>query len=237
MRLDKFLNDQGIASRSELKAMIKNGRVLVDNEPCKDPARHIDPEKQVVSVDQAAVPYRKEVYLMLNKPAGVITATEDKRQQTVLNLLPEPWCNMDIFPVGRLDKDTEGLLILTSNGILAHNLLSPKKHVVKLYEAELNQYPGDSAIEAFKIGVVLDDGYEALPAVLRFVSKVKPVVAQVEVFEGKFHQVKRMFKAVGVMVVRLKRLKMGEVSLDETLKPGEFRELTPAEIQSLGGAL
>lgn len=172
---------------------------------------------------------------MLNKPKGVITATEDKTLETVLDLLPESIRRREVFPVGRLDRDTEGLLLITNNGIFAHNLLSPKKLVKKLYEAELDAFPGEQSISIFEEGVMLGDGYKALPATLEYLSRISPVVARIEIYEGKFHQVKRMFKAVGATVVNLKRLRMGEVWLDEALKPGEYRRLTTEEISLLGG--
>lgn len=235
MRLDKFLKDQGLASRSEVKEWIKKGRVRVNDRVERDPGAHVDTDRDQVFLDGNAVCYREFVYYMLNKPKGVITATEDMKQETVLDLLPEELQRRELFPVGRLDKDTEGLLLLTNDGIFAHELLSPKKHVTKLYEAELDVFPGDRAIAAFKQGVVLDDGYQALPADLEFVSLSPRVIARVEVVEGKFHQIKRMFKAVGATVTALKRLRMGTVWLDDTLKPGEFRELTKEEILALGG--
>jgi len=234
MRLDKFLKDIGIASRSELKDIIRSGRVTINGTVCKDAGQHIETEADVIAIDGQPVQYQAYVYLMMNKPKGVITATEDNKIETVIDLLPEKYRRMGVFPVGRLDRDTEGLLLITNNGNLAHNLLSPKKHVVKLYEAVLDRYPGETAIEAFNKGVVISDDFVAMPAVLRFISTEDPVVAQVEVFEGKFHQVKRMFKAVGATVVSLKRLRMGEVALDASLKPGEFRELTEAERKVLG---
>jgi 16S rRNA pseudouridine516 synthase len=234
MRLDKFLKDIGIASRSELKDIIRSGRVTLNGAVCRDAGQHIAAEADVIAIDGQPVQYQAYVYLMMNKPKGVITATEDNRIETVIDLLPEKYRRMGVFPVGRLDRDTEGLLLITNNGNLAHNLLSPKKHVVKLYEAVLDRYPGEEAIEAFKKGVVISDDFIAMPAVLRYLSTEDPVVAQVEVFEGKFHQVKRMFKAVGATVVALKRLRMGEVALDASLKPGEFRELTETERKALG---
>lgn len=235
MRLDKFLKDQGIASRSELKDIIKKGMVQVNQETVKDPGAHIDTEKDIVMLGDEPVVYREFVYYMLNKPKGVITATEDRKMETVLDLLPERIRRRDVFPVGRLDRDTEGLLIITNDGDFAHNLLSPKKHIKKLYEAVLDVYPGKGAIKAFEDGVVLDDGYKAMPAVLEFLPTHGEVIARVEVYEGKFHQVKRMFKAVGANVLALKRLRMGEVWLDESLKPGEYRELTREETLVLGG--
>ncbi len=235
IRLDKFLKDQGLASRSELKTLIRKGLVQVNGETEKDPGSHVDAEQDRISINGKPVKYEEFVYYMLNKPKGVITATEDKTLQTVLDLLPESIRRREVFPVGRLDRDTEGLLLITNNGIFAHDLLSPKKHVKKLYEAELDYFPGEQSVEVFREGVLLGDGYKALPATLEYLSSTTPVVARIEIYEGKFHQVKRMFKAVGATVVSLKRLRMGAVWLDETLKPGEYRKLTAEEISLLGG--
>lgn len=235
VRLDKFLKDQGLASRSELKELIRKGSVRVNEKVVTDPGTHVVPEEDRISINGKAIMYQQFVYYMLNKPKGVITATEDRTMETVLDLLPENIRRREVFPVGRLDRDTEGLLLITNNGVFAHDLISPKKHVMKLYEAELDCFPGDRAIKAFENGVVLGDGYKALPAVLRFISITEPVQAQVEIYEGKFHQVKRMFKAVGAAVIALKRLRVGEIWLDESLKPGQFRELTREEVMLLGG--
>lgn len=235
VRLDKFLKDQGLASRSDIKESIRKGLVRINDRVEKDPGTHVDTGKDQIFFNGKPVLYREFVYYMLNKPKGVITATEDQKQETVLDLLPESIRRREVFPVGRLDKDTEGLLLITNDGTFAHDLLSPKKHVTKLYEAELDIFPGDRAIREFERGVVLGDGYQALPAALEFLSLTPRVIARIEIFEGKFHQVKRMFKAVGATVVALKRLRMGPVWLDERLKPGEFRELTVEEIAILGG--
>jgi len=234
-RLDKFLRDQGIATRSELKEYIRKGLVRVNDDTVKDPGTHIDSDSDKVYVNGELINYKKFVYYMLNKPRGVITATEDNKENTVLDLFPEDIRRRNVFPAGRLDKDTEGLLIITNDGIFAHNLMSPKKHVKKLYEAVLDCFPGDRAIDVFADGVVLDDGYKSLPAKLEFLQKQGKVIARVEIFEGKFHQVKRMFKAVGANVLFLKRLRIGGLWLDETLKPGEYRELSQQELDLLGG--
>ncbi len=235
MRLDKFLKDQGLASRSELKELIRKGLVQVNDKIEKDPGTHVVTETDSISINGKPVKYEEFVYYMLNKPKGVITATEDKTLPTVLDILSEDIRRREVFPVGRLDRDTEGLLLITNNGIFAHDLLSPKKHVKKLYEAGLDCFPGEQAVRIFEEGVLLGDGYQALPADLSFLSKTEPVVARVEIYEGKFHQVKRMFKAVGATVVSLKRLRMGAVWLDEALEPGEYRKLTAEEIALLGG--
>ncbi|NLX64669.1 MAG: 16S rRNA pseudouridine(516) synthase [Clostridiaceae bacterium] len=232
LRLDKFLKDQGIAVRSEAKSLIKKGLVSVNDIIVKDPGIHVNTEEDIIKVRGVQIDYRQFVYYMLNKPKGVITATQDKKLKTVLDLFPEEIRRRGVFPVGRLDKDTEGLLLITNDGAFAHNLLSPKKGVKKLYEAVLDSYPGEEAIKKFEEGIYIGDNYTALPAKLEYISK-DPVRALVEIYEGKFHQVKRMFKAVGAAVVELKRLRMGDVWLDESLKPGEFRELTNEELLKL----
>ena len=234
MRLDKYLKDQGLGVRSELKEKIKKGRVKVNGVVCKDPGFAICEGEDEIHLDGTPISYKKYFYYMLNKPKGVITATEDRKLPTVLDLLSEQVQRQEVFPVGRLDRDTEGLLLLTNNGQFAHNLLAPKKHIPKLYEAHLDSYPGEGAIGVFKEGVVLEDGYKSLPANLSFIS-CDPAVARVEIYEGKFHQVKRMFKAVGATVIGLKRLSMGQVPLDPELSPGAFRELTEEEVSLLGG--
>lgn len=229
LRLDKYLKDQGVASRSEVRELIRKGFVSVNNAVVKDPGTHVKTEEDIISLKGVQIDYREFVYYMLNKPKGVITATEDKSLKTVLDLFPDEIRRRGVFPVGRLDKDTEGLLLITNNGIFAHNLLSPKKGVKKLYEALLDSFPGEDAIEKFEKGVYIGDNYTALPAKLQYIS-TNPVKALVEIHEGKFHQVKRMFRAVGASVIELKRLRIGDIWLDESLKPGEFRELTPEEI-------
>ncbi|MGI6050732.1 MAG: pseudouridine synthase [Acetivibrionales bacterium] len=231
LRLDKYLRDQGIATRSEIKDIIKKGRVKVNNAQVKNPGTHVNTELDIVEIDGEQIAYRKFVYYMLNKPKGLITATEDESLETVLDLFPTDIKLRNVFPVGRLDRNTEGLLIITNDGVFAHNLLSPKKKVKKLYEAVLDNFPGDEAIKAFEKGVDIGEGYVTLPATLDYISTNNPVIARVEIYEGKFHQVKRMFKAVGATVLELKRLRMGNLWLDERLAPGEFRELRDDEIE------
>lgn len=233
LRLDKYLRDQGMATRSEIRNMIRKGRVKVNHVLVKDPATHVNTELDGVEVDGQKIEYQKFVYYMLNKPKGLITATEDDSLETVLDLFPIEIRRRGVFPVGRLDRNTEGLLIITNDGVFAHNLLSPKKKVNKLYEAVLDIYPGQGSIEEFKTGVDIGEGNVTLPALLEFISTKNTVIAQVGIYEGKFHQVKRMFSAVGATVLELKRLKMGNLCLDESLVPGEFRELKDEEIELL----
>jgi 16S rRNA pseudouridine516 synthase len=238
MRLDKFLTRVGAATRSEAKKLAKEGRILVNGRPVRDTAMKIEPGRDEVAVDGVVLEYREHVYLMMNKPAGVITATVDARQTTVLDLLDDRMRAWRPFPVGRLDKDTEGLLLLTTDGALAHGLLSPRRHVPKTYIALVEGRVSEADIRAFAAGVRLEDGYVTMPAELSILAAgetAEGAFSEVEltIMEGKFHQVKRMFLAVGKRVVRLKRIRMGPLVLDPVLAPGDWRELTPGETRAL----
>ncbi|MBR5614112.1 MAG: rRNA pseudouridine synthase [Clostridia bacterium] len=233
MRLDRFLAETGFGTRTEVKKLIKLGKVLVNGETAKKAELHIDPQTADVKVDGNAAVYRKFIYLMLNKPCGYVSATWDKKLPTVIDLLPEQYRHFEPFPVGRLDIDTEGLLLLTNDGELSHRLLSPKHHVPKTYIAEVERCVTNSDIAAFKQGVTLDDGYKTLSAELKGISDKAPFWAEITISEGKFHQVKRMFEAVGSRVLYLKRVKMKNLVLDENLDLGEIRELTEQEISHL----
>ena len=235
LRIDKLLANMGYGTRKEVKKLLKAGVVKVDGMTVKDAKTHVDPKKQIVTVWGEEVEYKPFIYLMMNKPKGVISATEDAVEETVVDLLEEEDRLFDPFPVGRLDKDTEGLLLLTNDGQLAHQLLSPKKHVPKTYEAIIDGEVTEEDVAAFRRGVVLDDGYETKPAELVIIRSGLRSDVQVTITEGKFHQIKRMFQAVGKRVVYLKRIQMGPISLDETLEPGEYRELTDEEIALLKG--
>ncbi|KPB05340.1 pseudouridine synthase [Bacillus sp. CHD6a] len=233
MRLDKMLANSGFGTRKEVKKLLKTGVVKVDGNVVKDAKVHVDPEVQEVTVHDDIVEYREFIYLMMHKPPGLLSATEDYRQETVVDILQEEDKMFEPFPVGRLDKDTEGLLILTNDGQLAHQLLSPKKHVPKTYFAKIDGEVTVEDIEAFKQGVTLDDGYETLPAELKILEAGSESQIEITIVEGKFHQVKRMFQAVGKTVIYLKRLSMGELKLDEDLELGEYRELTDEELELL----
>lgn len=233
MRLDKMLANSGFGTRKEVKKLLKTGVVKVDGNVVKDAKVHVDPEVQEVTVHDDIVEYREFIYLMMHKPPGLLSATEDYRQETVVDILQEEDKMFEPFPVGRLDKDTEGLLILTNDGQLAHQLLSPKKHVPKTYYAKIDGEVTVEDIEAFKQGVTLDDGYETLPAELKILDAGSESQIEITIVEGKFHQVKRMFQAVGKTVIYLKRLSMGELKLDEDLELGEYRELTDEELELL----
>ena len=233
MRLDKLLSNMGYGSRKEVKQLLKQKAVTVDGTPVKDAAMHVDPEKQDISVYDERVIYTEFIYLMMNKPPGVISATEDAREATVIDLLEPIHQHFEPFPVGRLDKDTEGLLLLTNDGTLTHNLLSPKKHVPKVYYAEIDGVVTEADAEAFARGVTLDDGYVTKPGELVILKSAEQSEIELTIQEGKFHQVKRMFEAVGKRVTYLKRLSMGSLQLDESLELGEYRELTSEELADL----
>ena len=231
MRLDKFLADAGIGTRTEVKSLIKKGKVLVNGEIIKKPEMKIDEKKDEIICEGENLSYQEHYYYMLNKPAGVVSATEDNRCETVLDILDAP-VKKNLFPVGRLDKDTEGLLLITDDGELAHQLLSPRKHIGKVYYAKIDGCVTKEDVQRFKEGLSLGD-FEALPAELTILKQGVTSEIELLIYEGKFHQVKRMFEAVGKKVTYLKRLSVGSLKLDETLLPGESRLLTEEEINAL----
>lgn len=246
MRLDKYLAEMGEGTRQEVKAFIRKGRVMVGGVPVKKPEAKVEEGKDQVTLDGREIPYQKYLYYMLNKPAGVITATTDSRDRTVLDLLGEDR-RKDLFPVGRLDKDTEGLLLITNDGPLAHRLLSPRKHVDKCYYAKVRGEVTGEDVEQFAQGLFLaglgeEKEEKTMPARLKIL-KTAPAGGEEDpgfvseilltIQEGKFHQVKRMFQAVGKEVLYLKRLSMGSLKLDPELAPGQYRELTKEERERL----
>jgi 16S rRNA pseudouridine516 synthase len=233
MRIDKMLANLGYGSRKEVKGLLKKGAVKINGEIVKDAKEHIDPNQNVVTINGQEVVYKEFIYLMMNKPGGVISATEDNRDETVIDLLEMEDQVYEPFPVGRLDKDTEGLLLITNDGQLSHRLLSPKKHVPKTYFAVIEGEVTKEDILAFRNGVILDDGYETKPGELVILKSGLMSDIELTITEGKFHQVKRMFQAVGKRVVYLKRISMGSLKLDETLELGEYRELTDEELEEL----
>ncbi|MBQ2238354.1 MAG: rRNA pseudouridine synthase [Lachnospiraceae bacterium] len=232
MRLDKFLCELGIGTRSEVKNKIKNGLVQVEGVNKVTPEYKLDIEKDKVYYNGSLLQYAEFEYYMLNKPAGCVSATSDNLHKTVLELI-DTKVRKDLFPVGRLDIDTEGLLLITNDGALAHQLLSPKKHVDKTYYAEIEGMITNEDVVAFKEGLDIGENTLTLPAKLVILESGTISKIEVTIQEGKYHQVKRMFEAVGKRVVYLKRLSMGTLTLDETLKPGEYRQLTPEEIEHL----
>lgn len=233
MRIDKFLSNMGYGSRKEVKILLKSKAVEVNGSEIRDPKVHINELSDEVTVGGELVEYAEFIYLLMNKPQGVISATEDKYDQTVIDLLADEEQNFEPFPVGRLDKDTEGFLLLTNDGKLAHELLSPKKHVDKRYFAIIDGGVTAADGAAFENGVVLDDGYKTKPAVLKILKSGAVSEIELTITEGKFHQVKRMFQSVGKEVTYLKRLSMGPLELDPALALGEYRHLTEEEIDLL----
>ena len=227
IRLDRFLSDMGVASRKELKQIIRSGRIAVDGVPATAPETKLDPEKSTVSLDGIALEYRKFRYFIMNKPSGVLTASEDRKQKTVMDLLPPELKNLGLFPTGRLDKDTTGLLILTNDGDFAHRVISPKYEIRKRYIARTDGTVDERDIRAFAEGLTLRDGLKCLPAGLE---KLGDGTCAVTVMEGKYHQVKRMLASVGKPVLELKRVSIGELLLPEDLKAGNIREITQKEI-------
>ncbi|MGT2756870.1 pseudouridine synthase [Streptococcus ovuberis] len=232
MRLDKFIVAVGAGSRSQAKTMVKAKRLTVNGQVAKKSDLAVNEQEDQICLDGEVLVYSEFDYLMLNKPAGVISATEDPQERTVLDLLPARYHR--VAPVGRLDKDTVGLLLLTNDGHLNHNLLSPKKHVDKCYEVTLAAPCQPDYKEKMQAGVVLEDGYVCLPARIDWQDDI-PHIAYLTIQEGKFHQVKRMFAALGNQVTHLKRIRMGSLVLDEHLAAGEFRQLTEEEVRQLKG--
>ncbi len=235
MRLDKFLGEMGKGTRSQIKEMARRGRISVNGETEKKPERKINPTEDEILLDGSPVAYKAFEYYMLNKPQGVVSATEDNRYDTVTDLI-DTAVRRDLFPVGRLDIDTEGLLLITNDGELAHRLLSPRHHVDKVYYAHITGSLPEDAKMRFLNGITLEDGTICMPAKLDVLDEPledgkKAVTLTIQ--EGKFHQVKRMFEAAGCQVVYLKRLSMGPLTLDESLMPGEYRPLTEKEEELL----
>ena len=232
IRLDKYLTEMSVGSRSEVKKAIIKGLTEVNGETVKKPEQKIDLALDQVCFQGRRITYAAMEYYMLNKPAGVISASEDRHETTVVDLITEKK-RKDLFPVGRLDKDTEGLLLITNDGELAHRLLSPKKHVDKVYYAKIAGKVTEEDKKVFAEGVDIGEDKLTLPAKLHILKSGEESEITLTIREGKFHQVKRMFEAVGKKVIYLKRLSMGPLQLDETLMPGEYRELTEKEKDTL----
>ena len=229
-RLDQFLASHGCGSRTEVKALVRRGLVRVNGETVKAADMHIDPERDTVFCGEKQIQNRPFVYLMLHKPKGVVSATEDRHDLTVLSLVPPEYAHYDLFPAGRLDKNTTGFVLLTNDGEFAHRILSPKHHVDKIYEASLSDPIPPDTVEKFALGMELKDGTRTLPAKLHLVDDFNAVIT---LREGKYHQIKRMFAACGTTVVDLHRKAIGGVLLDSALKEGECRPLTKEEEEIL----
>ena len=232
IRLDKYLSDMGVGTRAEVKKYIRQGKVKIDGLVVKSPEEKVDIEKQEVSYLDQPVGYETFEYYMLNKPAGGISATTDAKEKTAIDLITDKK-RKDLFPVGRLDKDTEGLLLITNDGELAHRLLSPKKHVDKVYYAKVKGIVTEADVKAFAKGVSLGQGEMAKSAVLEIIDSDEISEIRLTIQEGKFHQVKRMFLSVGKEVIYLKRLSMGTLVLDENLPLGGYRPLKAEELEQL----
>ena len=229
-RIDKILTAAMVGSRKDVTKLIRSGLVTVDDNTVTSADLKIEPGKCKIQVNGKSISYKEHYYIMLNKPQGVISATEDKREKTVIDLISNDYPKNKLFPAGRLDKDTEGFLFLTTDGILAHKVTGPKDHVEKVYYAETDKPIPESLIEKFKTGVILEDGYICKPAKLEIKAKKS---CNLTISEGKFHQVKRMFLAYDITVTYLKRIKIGGVPLDEMLELGQYRELTCDEVARL----
>ncbi len=231
MRLDKFLSITGTASRSEAKKIVRAGSVSVNGVVASSAEQKIDPEADTVVVCGKKIIYRKYTYILMNKPEGVVSATEDGRERTVLDLLPSEMRKTDLFPCGRLDKNTLGLMLITDNGALAHRLLAPKTHVEKEYYFRAKFPISNSDAKRFEKGLILEDGYETKPAKIRLENAGDE--GKITLIEGKYHQIKRMLEALNNKIVYLERIRFGNLCLDETLARGEWRYLTEEEIAVL----
>lgn len=235
-RLDKILSNLGYGSRKEIKTLVRKGAVEVNGEIPKKSDFKVNPEEDAIKVDGEEINYRKYIYLLMNKPDGVISATFDNHDETVIDLLEPEYQAFEPFPVGRLDKDTVGLLLITNDGKLNHRLISPKNHIDKVYYAEIDKPVNEKDVEAFEKGIVIDDGYKCMPAKLKILESTEHgSEIEVTIQEGKFHQVKRMFEAREKKVVYLKRIKFGTLVYDESLPEGEYRELSNEELAQLQG--
>ena len=235
VRLDKLLANMGCGSRKDVKKLVKQGAVCINGREADDPGINIDENNDMVTLFGREITYKKYVYLMMNKPAGVLSATEDYGRKTVAtDLVGEDFSHYELSPAGRLDIDSEGFLLLTNDGGFIHDIITPSRHVEKVYFCRINGVADESDIEAFAEGITLADGYKCMPAKLEILSKGEySCTIHVTICEGKFHQVKRMFLARRMQVTYLKRVSIGGVPLDESLEPGEYRELTDSELELL----
>ena len=235
-RVDKVLANLGYGSRKDIKKLCKSGEVKIDGEVIKDSSYKFDPKVSEITISDAEIMYRDYIYLMMNKPPGVISATFDNMHETVIDIIIDEFRALEPFPVGRLDKDTEGLMLISNDGKLSYKLLSPKRQIPKTYYAEVEGRVTEEDVKAFSEGVFImdeDEEYETLPARLNIIESGDVSKVEVTIVEGKFHQVKRMFLAVNKEVVYLKRISIGSLVLDDDLELGEYRELTLEELDEL----
>ena len=233
LRLDKLLSHMGLGSRKDVRTFMKQGLVTVNGQTIKKPEYPIDPTIDRITCCGKNVFYEPFTYLMMNKPAGYVSATEDAHDPTVMTLLPDPYAHMELFIAGRLDKDTEGFLLITNDGAFAHNILAPQKHVPKTYYAQIDAPLDNRAIQAFAHGLTLSDGTTCRPAKLHILKAGNPSEITLTITEGKFHQIKRMFETLGNNVLYLKRTHIGRLALDDTLAPGQIKKLTAADLALL----
>ncbi len=232
-RLDKILASQGILSRRDVKEIVKKGRVSINGKVVRDSAVKVDSNTDEVAVDGERIILKKHIYIMMNKPQGVISASDSENDETVVDLVPDNLFRKGLFPAGRLDKDTTGFVLITDDGDFAHKILSPKNHIFKTYLARLEHNLTKSDIEKLENGITLQDGTILKEAKVEIVEQGESPLIKIMICEGKYHQVKRMFAATGNKVIALHRSKMGELSLDLSLKPGECREITPEELSKI----
>lgn len=232
-RLDKILASQGTLSRRDVKEMMKKGRVSVNGNVIKDSSFKVDIKKDEVCLDGEKILLKKHIYIMMNKPQGVVSASEGEKEETVVDLVPDELYRKGLFPAGRLDKDTTGFVLITDDGDFAHKILSPKNHIFKTYLARLDHKLSDTDIKMLETGITLGDGTILKEAKVEIVEQSDTPLVKIMICEGKYHQVKRMFAAEGNKVVALHRSKMGGLELDSALNPGECREITPEELQKI----
>lgn len=234
-RLDKLISNSGTLSRKEVHRLIKSGKVSVNGITVKDRGFNIDPQSALIKIDGEKLVLQKYTYIMMNKPQGVISAARDGKEKTVIDIVPEELKRKNLFPAGRLDKDTVGFMLITDNGDFAHKILSPKNHISKTYEARLAAPITESELEKIRFGITLGDGTQCMPAEAEICENGENPLVKVVLHEGKYHQIKRMFASLGNSVTELKRVKMGDLYLDESLLPGECKILTDDEIKLIGG--
>jgi len=233
VRVEKVLSNMGYGSRKEVKLLVRKGRVKVNSESVKNGSLLVDLEKDVIEFDNIVVEYKEFIYIMLNKPAGFVSATKDNLHETIVDLLDDEDAMFEPFPVGRLDIDTEGLLLITNDGKFSHDLLSPKKHIPKKYYVELDGPIVEGIIQKFEDGINVNDEYTTMPAKLEILNEEGKNAAYVTIMEGKYHQIKRMFLEELLEVTYLKRVMMGDLELDTNLELGQYRELDAAEVDLL----
>ncbi len=233
MRLDKFISNMGVGTRTEVKKMILKGKVLVNDETIKKIGFSINPDADEISVDGEIITYQKQLYIVMNKPVDVISATDDYRHETVIDLVRETYGNRKLFPVGRLDIDTEGMIFITDDGAWSHDLMNPKKHVGKKYYAKVDGKVTEKHVKLFKSGLTLEDETVIRPSILEILVSDDLSEIELTLEEGKYHQVKRMFEHVDMEVVYLKRFQIGGLKLDEDIALGDYRELTEEELEKI----